>query len=116
MNDVYTEDGYTEIGEGIRIKTLCHDDSMLMSELSLSKGSVLQEHSHPDVQTGYLIKGKIRLVINGEVKTFVPGDSWCIQEDLKHRTDALEDSVVLEVFSPDREAYLEYVNSSDIEK
>ncbi|HAH22202.1 MAG TPA: cupin domain-containing protein [Prolixibacteraceae bacterium] len=115
MYGVNSENGYTEIGDGIRIKTLCHDDSMLMSELWLQEDSVIPEHTHPDVQTGYLIKGKIRLTINEDVRTFVPGDSWCIQADLKHRTDALEDSVILEVFSPQRKDYMKYVNDLNLQ-
>ncbi|MBW1749401.1 MAG: cupin domain-containing protein, partial [Deltaproteobacteria bacterium] len=35
-----------------------------------------------------------------------PGDSWCIHGDIEHGAEALEDSVLVEVFSPVREDYL----------
>lgn len=112
----HSSEGYTEIIEDIRIKTLCYNDSVLMSEFLLQKGAVLPDHSHPNIQTGYLIKGRIRLYINDMARELVPGDSWCIQKDLKHRAEILEDSVAIEVFSPMREDYLKYVYDFDIIK
>ena len=35
-----------------------------------------------------------------------PGDSWCLPGDLEHSAEALEDSIIIEVFSPVREYYL----------
>ena len=35
-----------------------------------------------------------------------PGDSWCLPGGVEHSVVALEDSVVVEVFSPVREDYL----------
>jgi quercetin dioxygenase-like cupin family protein len=116
MFAIHSEFGYTETTKGIRIKTLCYGDSMLMSEFLLQKGAILPEHSHPNEQTGYLIKGKIRLFIGNEVRDLVPGDSWNVAKDLIHRAEILEDSVAIEVFSPVREDYLKFVNDPDVVK
>jgi quercetin dioxygenase-like cupin family protein len=35
-----------------------------------------------------------------------PGDSWSIPENIEHEVKILEDSIVLELFSPIREDYL----------
>lgn len=116
MFAIHSEKGYTEIIKGIRIKTLCHGDSMLMSEFLLQKGAILSEHSHPNEQTGYLIKGKIRLFIGNEVCDLAPGDSWNVAKDLIHSAEIIEDSVAIEVFSPVREDYLKFVNDPDVVK
>ena len=113
---MHSEKGYTEIIKGIRIKTLCYGELMLMTEFLLRKDAILPEHSHPNEQTGYLIKGKIRLFIAGAVRELVPGDSWNIAKDVVHRAEILEDSVAIEVFSPVREDYLKFANDFDIEK
>lgn len=97
--------GYDEIVEGVMIKTLHKDDNMLMSQFVLEKGSCLPKHSHPNVQSGYLLKGKIRLHINDQVLDLVPGSSWCIQSNLTHWAEILEDSVAMEVFKPFRKEY-----------
>jgi len=116
MYGTHSENGYAEIIEGIRIKTLCYGDSMLMTEFLLRKDAILPEHSHPNEQTGYLVKGKIRLFIGDAVRDLVPGDSWNIARDLKHRAEILEDSVAIEVFSPVREDYLKFISDPDVVK
>lgn len=108
MYGKHSENNYTEILKGIQIKTLCHGDSTLMTEFLLQKDAVLPAHSHPYEQTGYLVKGKIRLFIGEASKELVPGDSWCIASNLPHRAEIMEDSVAIEVFSPIREDYLPF--------
>jgi len=109
MFTVHSCQGYTEILEGIRIKTLCYGQSTLMTEFLLQHDAQLPEHAHPNEQTGYLVSGKIRLFIGDESRELVKGDSWCIPKDIKHRAEILEDSVAIEVFSPLREDYLKFV-------
>jgi quercetin dioxygenase-like cupin family protein len=116
MYGTHSKNGYAEIIKGIRIKMLCYGDSMLMSEFLLQKDAILPEHSHPNEQTGYLVKGKIRLFMGNEVRELVSGDSWNVAKDLIHRAEILEDSVAIEVFSPVREDYLKFVNDPDVVK
>jgi len=111
-----SEKGYTEVLDGIRIKTLCFGESMLMTEFLLQEGAILPEHSHPNEQTGYLVKGKIRLFFGDTVRELVQGDSWNISKDVIHRAEILQDSVAIEVFSPLREDYLKFANDSDVVK
>ena len=112
----HSADKYIRILEGIRIKTLVHGESTLMTEFQLSKGSILPAHSHPYEQTGYLISGSIRLFIGDRSFDMKPGDSWCIPAGGSHRADIHEDSVALEVFSPPRGDYMKYLNNADIIK
>lgn len=112
----HSENGYAEIIKGIRIKTLCYGDSMLITEFLLQKDAILLEHSHPNEQTGYLVKGKIRLFIGDAVRDLVPGDSWNIAKDVIHWAEILEDSVAIEVFSPVREDYLKFISYPDVVK
>jgi quercetin dioxygenase-like cupin family protein len=99
---------FTEILDGISIKTLVHGTGTLMTEFRLQQGSALPDHQHPQEQTGYLISGRIRLRIGGQAREMVPGDSWCISGGTLHGAEILEDSVALEVFAPLREDYLKY--------
>lgn len=106
--------GYTQVLEGIRIKTIAHGRDTLMTEFLLQKGAHLPPHAHEQEQTGYLVKGRIRLFIEGQSQTLTPGDSWMIPSNVKHGAEILEDSVAIEVFSPCRQDYLQYVNPPDI--
>ena len=100
--------GYKEVLPGIRMKTLVHGEKTLFTEFHMQKGSRLPDHSHPHEQTGYLVSGKMRLTVGEESLEADPGDSWCVPGNARHRAEILEDSVVIEVFSPVREEYLPY--------
>jgi quercetin dioxygenase-like cupin family protein len=106
MFSVREDNGYHDVIEGIRMKTLVYGDKTLMVEFRLAKGADLPAHQHPHEQTGYLVSGRIDLTIDGVVHTVRPGDSWCIPGDAPHSAVAYADSVALEVFSPVREDYL----------
>jgi quercetin dioxygenase-like cupin family protein len=109
-----SNEGFHGILPGIRIKTLVHGEESLMTKFILKAGSELPSHSHPYEQIGYLIQGRLRLAIGGEVRETGPGDSWCIPSGLEHRAEILEDSVALEIFSPVREDYIKYMNPQDV--
>lgn len=115
MFGISSINGYQEILKGIKIKTINYGENMLMTEFLLEKGAVLPEHSHINEQTGYLIKGRIQLLINGNVKELIPGDSWNIAKDIKHEAVVLEDSIAIEVFYPLRNDYMKYINKEDIQ-
>ena len=101
-----SNNGYKQPLNGIEQKALVHGGKTLMVEFRLQKGALLPLHSHPHEQTGYLVKGNIRLSIGSDVHEVLPGDSWCIPGGTQHRAESFEDSVAVEVFSPVREDYL----------
>jgi quercetin dioxygenase-like cupin family protein len=102
----HDREGYKTALPGIRMKTLCYGGRTLMTEFLLEQASVLPLHSHPHEQTGYLVKGHIRLRIGEQEHEVRTGDSWCIPSGVEHGAQSLEDSIAVEVFSPVREDYL----------
>ncbi len=102
----HSDDGYRPALTGVEQKTLVYGDKTLMTEFRLRQGAVLPRHTHPHEQTGYLVRGRLRLWLAGEPFEVLPGDSWCVPGGAEHGADILEDSVALEVFSPVREDYL----------
>ena len=106
MFEKHSVQGYETALPGIRMKTLCYGDRMLMTEFLLARGSTLPVHSHPHEQTGYLVRGHICLTIGPAEHDAGPGDCWSIPADVEHGARVLEDSVAIEVFSPVREDYL----------
>lgn len=92
--------------DGINLTTLVYGDKTLMAQFTLAKGSAIPTHSHPHEQTGIMVSGQLRFIIDGETMDVEPGDSWCLPGGVEHSAEALEDAVVIEVFSPVREDYL----------
>lgn len=99
-------EGYQEVLEGIRRKTLVYGEKTLMVEFLLDEGARLPQHAHPHEQTGYLVRGRMRLTIAGNARELRAGDSWCIGKGVEHGAEVIEESVAVEVFSPVREDYL----------
>jgi len=98
--------GYRQVLPGIQLKTLVYGEKTLLTEFKLEAGSKLPKHAHIYEQTGYLVKGRIRLTAGQQTFEAEPGDSWCIHGNTEHSAEILEDSVAIEVFSPVREDYL----------
>jgi quercetin dioxygenase-like cupin family protein len=95
-----------QIVEGVELSTLVHGEKTLMGQFKIAKGSAIPAHSHPHEQTGFMISGKIRFNVEGEVMDVETGDSWCLPGGVEHSAEALEDSIIIEVFSPVREDFL----------
>ena len=95
-----------EIFPGVTIHA-CACDKMMLSYVELKPGAVVEEHSHPHEQVGYLLEGRARFFIGGEEKVLVKGDRWRIPGGVKHRVIALEEGAkALDIFCPVREEYL----------
>jgi len=103
-----SDDHFQEVIEGISIKTLVVGEKMLLSEFHMEKGSQLPMHSHPQEQTGRLLKGRIVLTIADEKAEINPGDCWIVPSNTMHGAEVVEESVAIEVFSPVRKDYLRY--------
>ncbi len=100
------DSGYRELLDGVRMKALVHGERSLLSEFRLEKGRRLPLHRHLHEQTGYLVSGRIKVIVENETFEAGPGDAWSIPGDVDHGAETLEDSVVVEVFSPVRQDYL----------
>jgi quercetin dioxygenase-like cupin family protein len=99
-------EGYKSLIAGVNFKTLVYGTNTSLHEFKLTKGSIIPKHSHMHEQTGYMISGKMMFVLKDGEFFSEPGDSWCIPGNVDHEVHVLEDSVVIEVFSPVRQEYL----------
>ena len=97
---------YKKVLDGVQFVSLVHGEKTHLNEFRLKKGSQIPMHSHPHEQTGYLISGKMRFTIADETVEVQSGYGWNIPGDVEHGVEVLEDTLLIEVFSPPREDYL----------
>ncbi len=102
----YNSVDFRPLIEGVSMRPLAFEEKSILCEFKLKKGYKLPSHNHPYEQTGYLISGKLNFRIKNKWHLAETGDSWSIPENVDHEVDVLEDSVVLEMFSPIRHDYL----------
>lgn len=69
-------------------------------EVSLGHALSLQKHERKQ-ETIYLQSGRLKYHLNGTDFEMLPGDALTVNPGDVHRVEALEDSVILEVSTPD---------------
>jgi len=83
------------------VKPLVAGDNIVILEIESPKGRVDPPHSHPDHDSaGYLLKGKLKLKIEGKEFVAVPGDSWYQPAGVEHSSEALTRVLKIEIKSP----------------
>src|SRR4051794_37441054 len=64
---------------------------------------VTPEHTHPHEQVTFVMKGKVKFTIAGELKIVAPGDVLYFPSNNRHGATMLDEEVVLiDIFSPIR--------------
>jgi unsaturated pyranuronate lyase len=87
-------------------RQMLNTESMTLARITLEKGAVVPPHAHPNEQIATVLEGRLRFIVDGEEHIVGPGESVPLAADVPHEVEALEDSVVLDVFSPVREDWL----------
>ena len=76
--------------------------NLTIARVELGQGSTVPEHQHPNEQMTVVLKGKVLFTGEKEGKTATAGDIVYTPSGTLHTVSALEDSVVLDIFSPPR--------------
>lgn len=95
-----------DIGGGITRRILAHNGNMMIVEATFKKGAVGTEHRHPHEQVSYILSGSFRYTMEGETYELKKGDTYYVPPEALHGAEALEDAVILDIFTPQREDFL----------
>ncbi len=95
------------------VAKMIHTDSMTLVYWTIAAGAAIPEHSHFHEQATHVLEGKFELVVAGEAQVLEPGIVAIIPSDLKHYGHALTDCLMLDVFSPVRQDYVERMKIED---
>ncbi len=100
-----TVEGVKEQGH-VEVRKMMVGDEILMLHVFRKKGLIDPVHKHMDHESmGYLISGKLKLVIGGEEFIATPGTAWMHPAGVEHFSEALEDVEQLEIKSPPRKTW-----------
>jgi quercetin dioxygenase-like cupin family protein len=98
-------EGMTTPEPGLRRQVMSFTPAMMLVRHTMTQGWVGAKHSHPHEQMVYIVSGHIRFEHPGGSIDALPGDSFIVPGGVEHQASALEDSEVLDVFTPMREDY-----------
>lgn len=95
------------VGEGVKRKVMAWDDKVMMVKVEFEKGGVGNLHQHYHSQVTHVESGKFEVEINGEKKILSGGDAFYIPPNVLHGAVCLEKGVLIDIFSPMREDFVQ---------
>ncbi|HEY7285504.1 MAG TPA: cupin domain-containing protein [Vicinamibacterales bacterium] len=95
-----------QLAPGVRRRFLTAD-RMTIARFSLSRGAVVPVHDHDHEQVSYVVSGALKFVVDGKETLVRSGEALQIPSWAKHGVTALEDTHVIDVFSPVRQDWLD---------
>lgn len=101
------QEEWEQLGTGLSRQILGWDNQIMMVKVKFEKGAIGAPHQHFHAQTTFCHSGKFEFTIDGEKHVIEPGDGLYIAPNLLHGAICLEPGVVLDVFSPVREDFLD---------
>lgn len=96
----------TNPSPGITRRILARGGTMMGVEATFEKGAVGAVHTHPHEQISYILSGSFEYVEDGVTYQLRRGDSYYVAPEVAHGATALEESVILDIFTPQREDFL----------
>ena len=101
------EVAWETVGEGVRRQIMGYDDKIMLVNVEFDKGGVGPMHQHYHSQVTYVISGQFDLTIGEETKRMKGGDAFYIPPNVMHGAICVEKGVLIDVFSPIREDFME---------
>ena len=96
-----------DLGGGVMRKVLSYSRNLMACELTFEKGAVGAPHSHPHEQIGYIISGELVYQEEGQAdKILETGDTYYVAPNVVHGVQILEDTKLLDIFTPMREDFV----------
>src|SRR5438067_13023257 len=97
---------WIEICPGIKRQTVVSGQTMYQMLAHLQAGSKMPEHQHPQEQIVHILSGRMKLIVDGAPHELVAGDSFYLASKIPHAVETVEETRVLDTFSPPRHEYL----------
>ena len=97
---------WIDIVPGIRRQTITTGATMYQMRARLDAGSRLPVHQHPQEQIAHIVSGRMIMIVDGVRHELSSGQSIYLPSNVPHGVETLEDTLVIDTFSPPREDYL----------
>jgi len=99
------------VNEKMSRKILSHSPELMVVEVHFLAGGVGEPHDHSGhEQISYVVKGRFEVILGEEKRIVGKGDTFYAGKQVRHGVRALEDSVLLDVFTPRRDDFLQQMS------
>jgi quercetin dioxygenase-like cupin family protein len=95
------------VAPGIKRKIMSFNANLMLVKVSFDKGAVGTLHQHYHTQITYVESGVFEIEINSKKQVLNQGDVFHAEPNLLHGAVCLEAGVLIDVFSPHREDFIQ---------
>jgi quercetin dioxygenase-like cupin family protein len=85
----------------------------MLAQIYMKRGALVPMHAHDSEQMTYILQGALRFLIEGEEITVREGEVLHIPSCVPHQSEALEDTLELDIFSPIRSEWLDSLHEDE---
>jgi quercetin dioxygenase-like cupin family protein len=82
-------------------------ERITLARFELKKGGVVPRHAHEQEQLSYVVEGALTFVVNGQDVLVSAGEVVQIPSWTEHEVQVVEDTFVIDVFSPVRQDWID---------
>jgi quercetin dioxygenase-like cupin family protein len=86
-------------------------DRVTIARFELKRGGVVPRHAHENEQVSVVLSGALLFRIDGREETIRAGAVMQIPGNVAHEVEVLEDAIVIDVFSPVRQDWIDKTDS-----
>ena len=98
---------WEQVDKGMKRKIMAYDEKLMVVKVEFEKGGIGSIHKHYHSQITHIESGVFEVEIGGERKVLKAGDAFYIPPNVLHGAVCIEAGVLIDVFSPMREDFIE---------
>ncbi len=88
-------------------RKVIHTNAMTVARLNFAKGAVTPSHHHVNEQVAMVEHGALKFDLDGQEIVVSAGQALAIPSGVPHGVVALEDSVIIDLFTPRRQDWID---------
>jgi quercetin dioxygenase-like cupin family protein len=82
-------------------------DRVTVARFELARGGVVPAHAHENEQVSFVVSGALQFLVEGQTVVVRGGEVLQIPANVRHEVEVLEDALVVDVFSPVRQDWID---------
>jgi len=98
---------WQQVDKGMKRKVMAYDDKLMLVRVAFDQEGIGTLHNHYHSQITSVESGVFEVEIDGQKKILSAGDVFYIPPNVMHGAVCIEAGVLIDVFSPMREDFIE---------
>ncbi|HXB92379.1 MAG TPA: cupin domain-containing protein [Puia sp.] len=98
---------WEKVEYGIHRKVMAYDEKLMLVKVRFEPGMIGTLHQHHHSQITQVESGVFEIQIDGHKKVLKRGDAYYIPPDTMHGAKCIEAGILIDVFSPMREDFIQ---------